>query len=656
MNITEARNILGIGPGDEPCRAPEQFAPARERLAEMVRSAPNERLALRFQEELVEFDRALAALREHAEMLDTTAAATAAADTADGGTCDGADAAAATPGPVPPARPAGRWLAWSALWLLLAVAAGAWFYLKWDDDRRLRLQSRIIELERQGAALIDDRRWPEAEQAFLAIERLRPGAEAARVGLRSIEAGITEERNQFAGYWIGEARAAMEAALWDEADAAVGKVLDRLPEESEALRLQRQIADARIAATLAAPLQAARSLLAQGAWDAAISAARAILANHPQDPDAGAVVAEATAGRERMIADLAAARELLALAVAADRGEFDGQALDWLREAAALAPQDEEIAAKLEQMASYVRTLRVPEEFETPAEALAVARENDRIVIAEGEWPGPLLVDLAVDLQGASAAATVFSCEADAGSAITFGPGARGARVGGITFRHLAFDPGPERYSAVLIRGAEVTFADCRFIDASGHGLLVIEGGRASVGRCQFSANGWNGAAATGEASVLDMHDCEVAGNFGHGVEAWDGASLVLHRNRITGNSGNGVHAGDATVSAAIESNQFLANREFGLVLGAVAAGRVAGNVARGNLLGGLVIHASASAVAVTGNQAADNGGPGLILERGLSATDFTANRATGNKGSQVLADANLSPAEPGPAEDPERE
>lgn len=641
MNLTEACNILGIGPGADPCLAPERFAPARERLAEMVRSAPNEMLAMRFQEELVEFDRALAALREHAEI-----------QSADGETTLPAAAA----GPRPAAHAAGPWLAWAALVLLLGASGGGWYYLKRDDDRRLQIQSRLIGLERQGAAFIDDRRWPEAEQAFREIEQLRPGAEAARVGLRSIEVGITEERSQFVGYWIGEALAAMEAASWDDAESAVGQVLERLPDEPEALRLRREIADARSAATLAAPLEAARSLLAQGEWDEAIAAARAILANFPQDPDAGAVVADAMAGRERMIVDLAAARELLALAVAADRGEFDAQALDWLREAAALAPQDEEIAAKLEQMASYIRTLRVPEEFGTPAEALAVARENDRIVIAAGEWPGPLLVDLAIDLQGASAATTEFSCEADAGSAITFGPGARGARVGGITFRHRAFDPGPERYSAVLIRGAEVTFADCRFVDASGHGLLVVEGGRASVGRCQFSANGWNGAAATGEASVLDMHDCEVAGNFGNGVEAWDGASLVLHRNRVTGNSGNGVHAGDATVSAAIESNQFLANREFGLVLGAVAAGRVAANVARGNLLGGFVVHAAASAVPVTGNQAVDNGGPGLVLEAGLPAGDFSDNRATGNKGSQVLADADLSPEEPAPDADPERD
>ncbi|MEI6705049.1 MAG: hypothetical protein WCL71_16175, partial [Deltaproteobacteria bacterium] len=65
----------------------------------------------------------------------------------------------------------------------------------------------------------------------------------------------------------------------------------------------------------------------------------------------------------------------IAEAIARDQGQFDPLALDWLREAAALAPGNVEIAARLEKMASYTRTLRVPGDFATPAEALASARD-----------------------------------------------------------------------------------------------------------------------------------------------------------------------------------------------------------------------------------------------------------------------------------------
>lgn len=618
MKISEARTILGIDSDEAPRRFLETISPARERLAEMVRSAPNETLALRFQDELVEFDQALAALREHAEATEAAAAEQ------------------------PAAGKLGRRIALFGLPLLIAAAAGAWIYLKIEDDRRLAARSRIIELEQQGAAFIEDRRWPEAEQAYLEIDRILPGAETARLGLRTIEAGMVEERNQFLGYWMGEARTALDGGFWDDAETAVAMVIARIPGDNEALSLRLEIVEARAAAALAAPLAAARALLDGGEWDAALAAARAILADYPEDPDARALALEAAAGRERMVADLAAAREFLALAKAADRGEFDEEALEWLRAAAALAPQDPEIIATLAQMESYVRTLHVPDEFATLTEAIAEARENDRILIGEGTWSGPFFIDVAVDLQGASAASTILSCEADVGSAITFGPGVRGARVGGITFRHEAFDPGPERFSAVLVRGGEVTFADCRFTDASGHGLLVVEGGQAGAGRCRFSGNGWNGIAASGAGSLLDIRECEVIENIGHGIESWEGASLVLNRNRCSANVGNGIHAGDGTASVAIEGNQLVGNREFGLVIGDVAAGRVAENVARGNLLGGFVVHAAA-VIGLAGNQAVNNAGPGIVLERGLAAADFSANSATGNAGAQVLADVDLS-------------
>ena len=63
MTIDEARRILGLKPDEEALPHLGEFADARERIAEMVRAAPNETLAVRYQEGLMEFDRALGALR-----------------------------------------------------------------------------------------------------------------------------------------------------------------------------------------------------------------------------------------------------------------------------------------------------------------------------------------------------------------------------------------------------------------------------------------------------------------------------------------------------------------------------------------------------------------------------------------------------------------
>jgi len=642
MQIAEARKVLGLGPEEDPRPHLAEFRQARERLAAMVREAPNETIALRFQQGLVEIDQALAAVREHLEILGLYTPPP-----------PPMSELPAEAGPLPPfaddgEKPAGRRLktVLASLFLLLLLAAGlaAWVYLKIEDDKRIDLQVRLVRLEREGGILIEERRWPEAAQKFLEIDALQPGSEVARIGRRSIEAGMVEELNQSLAYWTGEARAALESGRWDDAEKAVRQVLDRYPQEEEPQAILDEIRIGREAATLNDALDAVRSLLAERSWDGAAAAARAILADYPQEEGARALLADALAAKEQMAANLARARELFAMAAPRDKGVFDQEALDWLREAAALAPDDAGIAATLEKMSSYVRTLRVPEEFANPADALAAARDGDRIVIAKGTWEGPFIVDAAVELQGASAGASIIICEAGTGSAITFGPDAGGAHVIGLAFQHRSFDAGAERYSAALVRGGDVTFTDCHFSEASGHGLVVMEGGKIAASRCRFIGNGWNGVAAMGEGSLLEVRDSEILGNFGHGIEAWDGASVILSRNRCEQNSRNGIHADGGTASATIEGNQLVGNREFGLVLGSVASGRIAENVARGNLLGGFVIHSTASGITMVANQAVKNSGPGLVLEAGLDAALFTQNLASGNQGTQVLANADFTP------------
>ena len=331
------------------------------------------------------------------------------------------------------------------------------------------------------------------------------------------------------------------------------------------------------------------------------------------------------------------------MAVARDQGQFDQQALDWLREASSLAPENPEITARLEKLSSYTRTLRVPGDFATPAEALANAHDRDRIVLGAATWKGPLVINSAVELQGAGFADTRVECAPENGSAITIGPDARGARISGITFRHESFAAGTDRYSVALVRGGNATFVDCRFTEASGHGLAVIEGGQATVSRSRFSDNGWNGVAAIGQGSTLEVRDSESLNNFEHGIESWDGAAVILINNRCEGNSRNGIHADNGLASATIEGNQLIANREFGLVLDSAGSGKISGNTARANLLGGLVIRTGAANLPVTSNQATLNQGPGLVLEKGLDPASYSSNSVSQNTGQQILTAADLA-------------
>jgi parallel beta-helix repeat protein len=660
MTLTEARVILGLGPDEDPRPHLAEFRKARERIAEMVRSAPNETLAMRYQQGLVEFDRALAAVREYLEAIGL-----APREPVTPPALPGRPAPQPVREPAPTVElmddvleyqdepaPAGRRMAAFCMWLLviaLGAAAGGWFYLEYEENRTLQRQARIALLEKQGAGYIENRRWPEAGAVFGEIEALSPGSEIARQGRRGIEAGMAEEQSQFVAYWTGEARAALEAARWDDAEAAARQVLERFPAETEAARLLASIESGRRAEFRRQALAAVREKLDLREWDAALAAAEAMIARNPTDPEAIALRTDVLKARDKATADLRRARELLKMAVGRDQGQFDSQAMEWLREASILAPQDEEIAAQLEKMASYTRTLRVPGDYATPTEALAGARDRDRIVLEEGEWKGPLVIEAAVEIQGAGPTKTVISCPAEEGSAVTVGPGARGVRVSGITFRHETFETGEDRYSAALVRGGHAAFFDCRFIGSGGHGLIVIEGGHAEATRCRFADNGWNGVAATGAGSMLEVRESEALRNFGHGMESWDHAAVVFSKNRCEENSRNGIHVDNGPSSATLEGNLLTANREFGLVVSSATGGSIRSNTASRNLLGGVVIRAAAAGIPATGNEADRNLGPGLVLEKGLLADAYLDNTVTGNSGKQVIAGAELSYQDEGP-------
>jgi parallel beta-helix repeat protein len=632
MTLSEARIILGLGPEEDPCPYLREFYLVREQLAEWVRDASDADEADRCQLGLMEIDRALAAVREY---------------------LDAAGGSATEPVPEPAAMPPSasgwRFLKFGVAGLSLLLLAGAgfkWYRWRVAEQQALETMARISQLDREATEHLLNRRWPEATAAYDEISRLLPGTSTIQFGRRSIEAGMAEEQQQFAAYWNGQARAALEAGRWDDAQQAVREVLVKFPNDRDSLAMVSEIAVARTTAARQSKLDHGRESLNRKEWKTAALAAGELLATQPGDADAQTLLAEANAGAAQEAADFAKARSLFDQARARDQGQFDQQALDWLREAKSLAPEAPDIAALYEKMSAYIRTLRVPEDFPTPLEALAQARDRDRIILAEGDWKGPLFVNTAIDFQGAGPEKTRIECPAEAGCAITLGPTANGARLTGLGFRHVSQTGESERFSVGLIRGAAVDLLDCHFRTACGHGVVVIEGGAVKALRCRFIDNGWNGAAAIGAGTRLEVRDSEATGNFENGIEAWDGAAMTAINNRCEANSRNGIHADTGQAPAVIEGNQLRRNREFGLVLTRAGGGHLRDNRATGNLLGGMVIRLAAP-IPATGNQLRDNKGPGLTLELGLQPTDYRNNPLSGNTGKALLADFNFQPLPP---------
>ncbi|MFD0894129.1 right-handed parallel beta-helix repeat-containing protein [Luteolibacter ambystomatis] len=760
MTLDAARRILGLEPNDDPATHLKDFNEARDRIAELVRTAPNPTIAARYQAGLSEFDAALNVIRLHmaAPAINPVVPAVEATSTPVEG--PGAissepavhavesapveqpevlpvaspaalvleppaflsqsspveaepvppppapieapaeiPVAAAVPEPeipeatstaptqnlpidlptptsklvpastevpapaavvpsAPPRKKSGNGFLVTLLILLLLAVAGGYAWLRLEEDKRFARKGEIVELEKKGAKFVEDRLWDEARHIHDQIDSIDPGSEVAATLQRSIEAGINEESQQFIQHWNDRALAEFESGNYDAALAAIKEVLSKDPRNAEALELQKKIEEARKTAAFQKAKEAITAKLTAKDWEGAIAAAKEAQAKGGLEPAAAAEVASllasAEAGKKEAEAMYLKARDFYAKAKERDAGKYDAQGLELAREAMVLAPQDPEIKALFEKLASYVRTLHVPGDFATPAEALADAHDRDRVVIAEGEWHGPLVVNAAVEIQGAGSDKTYVTCPAADGATLTIGPGGKGARVTGITFRHTSLDPSAERFSGVLVRGGQATFANCHFLEAAGHGLAVIEGGTASASHCRFSSNGWDGASASGAGSSLEVRDSDVTNNIEHGLDVWDGATGTLTGNRCDGNSRNGIHIDAGAAPVTVTNNQFRNNREFGLVLTRGEVGKVSANTATGNLMGGVVVRAAATRIAVAGNRIQSDTSPGLALEKGVNRAAYAGNEITSAVPANptILENVDFNaqpPAEPAP-------
>ncbi|NJR41746.1 MAG: right-handed parallel beta-helix repeat-containing protein [Akkermansiaceae bacterium] len=354
--------------------------------------------------------------------------------------------------------------------------------------------------------------------------------------------------------------------------------------------------------------------MGQTNWASAIANAQQVLTSSPENSEAKTILETATAALEKIKARQKQAAILLEKTIASDQGKYNAEAINWLKEAETLDPGNTAITDLLGKISTYPRTIRIPEDEATPAAAIAAARDHDTISLSVGSWQGPLTVNKKIHLQGVSG--TIIECPAEAGSAITIMPEAKGAEISNITFRHHTTFIEAERFSTALVRSGSATFTDCQFINASGHGLAVIDGGRAIVVRSKFSENGWNGAAVIGTGSNLDLRDSESFKNQHNGIESWSGATVVLMNNRCEANGRNGIHASSATGSSVIEGNQLIGNSEYGAVIDSGDSGKIGKNTAKTNQLGGFVIRAAAAKIPVIENQAIQNNGPGWIIEK----------------------------------------
>ncbi len=390
MTLDEARKILGLEDGERLSDRLLEIERARgemEKLAEGVKGGEE---GARFREGLEEFDVALETVKAEGEGLGLIERESQ-------------------------GSPLLRALV--VLVVVVGLGMGAWVYLEQKREADVRLRAEISQLEAEGSALVDKRLWVEAEEVFERLARLDEDSAAVERGMESIAAGRLEEQKRYVAYWRGAADSAFEAGNWDEAEQAAGKVLEKYAEETELEQFLQQIEEARAEEKRVQELDVIRKMLAQRDFDGADAAVDSFMRKYEGDTDAESLNEEVIAAKAKAAADLERALALYEQAKAADTGEYDEEAVEWLREALVLAPGNVTISELYEKVAAYTRTVRVPEDVETLKEAMENAKTRDRIVVGPGVWEGPLVMKVSVKLEG-STGNTVVKCASDAGSAL----------------------------------------------------------------------------------------------------------------------------------------------------------------------------------------------------------------------------------------------
>lgn len=639
MDAHEARKVLGLECNEDWHEHLDAFAAARESIADLVRKAPTDSMALRYQEGLMEFDRAMAFFREadarkrreevlmQYQEIVIPSESSAELPVAPSSNTIAQREEAALPSIDSESneeRSGARSMLLTVAMLLLISGLG---FFGWQEYERREVQKQrllMVEWETQAAEHLNQRQWDEALSLYMLMEKQEPGNPTTRMGRRSVESEMAMEQEQYINYWSGVAHAAFETGVWSDVKHAISMVREKEPNHSGMRELEEKIALSQSEGERKKWRNAAELAIEEQRWQDALAAIEQVLRVEPQFEQALVWKQRAEIGIQEMRKNREKALMLLSKSLEKDLGVYDAEILEWLREARKLDPHNAEILALYERVAAYGRTLRVPSEFKTLQDAVTAAKAQDRIVIAAGRYQASVLVDAPVTIEG-SGGEVILECEGPKGSVLSLGPQSSGSKIHGINFSHSSLSTEIDRFSVIIVNGAELELSDCTVRHSAGHGVVAMGGAKLRVLDSRIIENAWDGISAIDSGTQVTIENCLISGNVHHGIDIWKGASGLIQNNRLNENALNGILL-DTDQAVTIKNNRLNLNREYGLVVRSSGASEITGNQFSQNLLGAVVVTQKGKSIRLSNNRFTKNEGAALLLDKDLDAAAFERN------------------------------
>lgn len=543
------------------------------------------------------------------------------------------------PGKAPKKRKGG--LVASALVLVL-LGGGGYYAHQQGLYQFGGIEQKVVNLETlQGRfdVAIEKRRWDEAEDL---IGLLKEGGASEKMlgeALAEIDKGRVEEEGQQIAFLISNAQSALEAGQLSEAENYCQEVEKLQPEHPMVPLIRQSIRESKLEVRSNLIVGAIKKAMEAEDWRTAKGQLEMLREANPEYARIPSIEATLNTAEEEMIKRKEKAAVLVSKARALDEGTYSADAISFLEEAVRLDPSESN-RQLYKRMASYGKVVKVPGDHDTISAALKAAKKNDRVFISKGVYHESLVVPNGVQIFGESRVDSIIECPANIGAVVTIPADSRDVRVASLTLRHSGLVSDDERSPVIAVDGGLMEGEDLSVVRASGHGIAVLNGGKATLSLCKVSDSGWDGISVTGEGSHAELIKVTSEKNLHHGVDFWDGASGSVSDSVLTGNGRNGLFAIKPKGAISVKATRSEKNREVGFYFSGANGVTVTECYVSENFLGGVLFDQGSKAVSLRDNKIIKNGEAGLVFEKGVEVVSEDENQVEGNSGKQIWRDA----------------
>jgi nitrous oxidase accessory protein NosD len=278
------------------------------------------------------------------------------------------------------------------------------------------------------------------------------------------------------------------------------------------------------------------------------------------------------------------------------------------------------LTAMLIIFSASAKTLNVPQEYKTVAEAVKAAVAGDTVLLKAGVYKGPFFFKTGLTIKGEDRDKVILQYPATKGAVFTLRR-IRSGSIESVKIIHTDVDKlDPKvtsRPSLIDMKDSSVNLRDCHLIGAAGNAIFANGRSNTRIENCIVQESAWNGMylGSYGSCSII-VESCTCEDNVASGIKFADGTSGIAEDNTCRNNGNCGIMIANASSSAVVNNNRCDSNTG-GILFVSGGSGTAASNTCQLNKFVGIGIRSVGSSATIVGNTCEDNLRSGISIYEG---------------------------------------